>query len=459
MKSETREHFDSIALRYDYFKTKNSYFHDRIKAFYCQAIPPGSRVLEVGCATGDLLAAVRPSYGLGLDISPRMVEIARKKYPHLDFAEGDISAAPARKDFDYIILSNLLDYVDDLYAFFSGLRDWTNDETKIIINNINPLWALVIRLGARLGLRTPDAKRNFVTLRDLLNILEVCDFDVSEKGFRLILPVYIPIISWFFNKLLPRIYVINNLSFVQYAVCHKRWRSSKRNEMSCSVVVPCHNEEGNVRECVSRVPRMGRFTEIIVVDDGSKDRTYEIAKKASSEVEGLKVIRLEKNRGKGSAVKTGFDNAKGDVIMILDADMAVMPEDLPKFFNAIADGAAEFVNGTRMVYPMEKEAMKFLNFLGNKLFGVMTSLILGQRNTDTLCGTKALLARHYAHIDMGDCKWGDFDLLHGAARLKLKMAEMPVHYRKRVSGKSKMKAFRDGFGMLGKCLSMLRELE
>jgi glycosyltransferase involved in cell wall biosynthesis len=158
-------------------------------------------------------------------------------------------------------------------------------------------------------------------------------------------------------------------------------------------------------------------------------------------------------------VRTGFEAAKGDVLMILDADMAVMPEDISKFFNAIADGTAEFVNGTRMVYPMEKEAMKFANYIGNKMFGIMMSIIMGQRNTDTLCGTKALLKRHYRHIEMKDCKWGDFDLLHGAAKLKLKMAEMPVHYKKRTSGKSKMKAFRHGLGMLKKCFAMLWELE
>lgn len=459
MIDQVKSHFDAVAAGYDSYKMKNRYYHEQIRNFYCQAIPHGSRVLEVGCASGDLLAASKPSYGMGIDISGNMIKLASKKHPDMHFEHGDIFSLEPRQDFDYIILSNLLDYVEDLYLFFSRLRSWSRDDTKIIINNINPLWAPAIRFAAKLGLRTPDAKRNFVTLRDVCNILEVSGYDVSEKGFRLAIPVWIPIISNVINKIVPRIYVINNMSFVQYAVCRKRQEAPKRDSLSCSVVIPCHNEEGNIKECVQRVPTVGKFTEILVVDDGSTDRTAEIAESIAKDRKDVRVIRLEKNLGKGNAVRTGFENAKGDVLIILDADMAVMPEDMPKFFNAIADGAAEFVNGTRMVYPMEKEAMKFLNYLGNKTFGIMMSIIIGQRNTDTLCGTKALLKRHYRHIDMKDCKWGDFDLLHGAARLRLKMVEMPVHYKKRTSGKSKMKAFRDGLGMMQKCFGMLWELE
>ncbi|MCX5677944.1 MAG: glycosyltransferase [Candidatus Omnitrophica bacterium] len=459
MIDQVRKHFDSIADNYDSYKRKNGYYHDQVTRFYCQIIPPDSRVLEVGCATGSLLAAVKPLYGFGMDISGNMIEAAKKKHPDLDLVKGDIWTLEPRQDFDYIILSNLLDYTEDLCLFFGRLREWAGDDTKILINNINPLWAPVIRLGAKLGLRTPDAPRNFVTLRDICNILEVADYDISEKGFRLALPVRIPLISKIINKIIPRVFVINNISFVQYAVCRKRQRLSKRDKLSCSVIVPCHNEEGNVEECVRRVPRVGAQTEILIVDDGSTDRTYDIARKMAKEIEGVRVVRIEKNLGKGNAVRTGFESAKGDVLMILDADMAVMPEDIPKFFNAIADGTAEFVNGTRMVYPMEKEAMKFANYIGNKMFGIMMSIIMGQRNTDTLCGTKALLKRHYRHIEMKDCKWGDFDLLYGAAKLRLKMAEMPVHYKKRISGKSKMKAFRHGLGMMQKCLSMLWELE
>jgi glycosyltransferase involved in cell wall biosynthesis len=270
----------------------------------------------------------------------------------------------------------------------------------------------------------------------------------------LAIPVYLAAISYLINKIIPRIYGIKNLSFMQYVVCRKRQDISKRDSMSCSIVVPCHNEEGNIEECVRRIPDVGTSTEILIVDDGSTDNTAGVAHRISRIDKRVAVIRIEKNLGKGNAVRAGFDRARGDILIILDADMSVMPEDIPKFFNAIADGAAEFVNGTRMVYPIEKQAMKFLNYLGNKMFGIITSIIMGQRNTDTLCGTKALLRKDYYHIGIKDCQWGDFDLLYGAARLRLKMLEMPVNYRRRIRGSSKMRVFKHGLGIMRSCWEM-----
>jgi glycosyltransferase involved in cell wall biosynthesis len=228
--------------------------------------------------------------------------------------------------------------------------------------------------------------------------------------------------------------------------------------LSCTVVIPCYNEEGNIEECVRRVPRMGRETEILVVDDGSQDRTAEIASRLEQTVAGVRLISYRPNRGKGHAVKVGFEAARGDVVMILDADMTVIPEELDRFFQPIQEGKAEFVNGTRMLYPMEGGAMKLLNFWGNKMFGILISLIIGQRNTDTLCGTKAMLRRDFAHVPMTDPSWGDFDLIFGAARLKLKTVEVPIHYRSRRAGESKMKAFRHGWKLLKVCWRGLREL-
>ena len=459
MDEQIRRCFDVMAKDGDIYRRNNWEYHDRIRRFYQQIIPRGSRVLEIGCARGDLIASVEPSYGLGIDISGNMVEEAKRKYPDLDFRQGEIEALPPRTDFDYIILSNLVDYIEDLYLFFYRLKDWTNDNTKIVITNFNPLWAPVVRMQAKLWLRVPEAQRNFVTLLDICNILDVLGYDVSESGYRLISPLYIPLVSFFLNKLVPRLYAINNLSSTQYVVCRRKQAASKRDALSCTVVVPCHNEEGNVEECVKRIPTVGRATEIIIVDDGSTDKTYDIAQRLSREDPRVRMIRFDKNRGKANAVKAGFDNATGDVLVILDADMAVMPEEIPKFFNTIADGRAEFVNGTRMVYPIEKEAMKFANYIGNKIFGIVLSVIVGQRNTDTLCGTKGLLKRHWQHIDMKGHGWGDFDLLYGAARLKLKMVEMPVRYKKRMSGRSKMKALRHGLGMLKICSDMFWALE
>jgi glycosyltransferase involved in cell wall biosynthesis len=222
----------------------------------------------------------------------------------------------------------------------------------------------------------------------------------------------------------------------------------RRQNYSCSVIIPCYNEADNIREAVQRVPQMGKFTEIIVVDDGSIDGTGGIVEELMSEHENLKLISHSPNRGKGATVKAGFDAAAGDVLMILDADMTVPPEELPKFFNSIAEGKADFVNGTRFLHPMENHAMGKVNWFGNKFFTFLFSRLLSQRLTDTLCGTKALLRADYQHIEMDYCRWGDFDLLLGAAKLELKVVEVPISYKRRIAGTSSMKPFKDGFLLL-----------
>ena len=230
-------------------------------------------------------------------------------------------------------------------------------------------------------------------------------------------------------------------------------------KLSCSVIIPCYNEGDNIGNCIKRLPRMGEFTEAIVVDDGSADDTAAKADPGLNHDIEVKVISYKPNRGKGYAVKSGFNSAKGDVLMILDADMSVMPEELPGFFNLIQSGSADFVNGTRLLYPMERKAMPWLNYLGNRFFTAALSWITGQKITDTLCGTKAMLKKDYQKIQMEDISWGDFDLLLGAAKLGLKISEIPVHYKARVAGESKMKAFKHGWILLKICLKALWEIK
>lgn len=229
--------------------------------------------------------------------------------------------------------------------------------------------------------------------------------------------------------------------------------------LSCTVIIPCHNEEENIEECIRRIPKMGSSTEIIVVDDGSTDGTGSIIKNIMGKDERVRLISYSKNMGKGFAVKKGFDEATGDILMILDADMSVEPEELPAFYRAIAEGRAEVVNGTRMVLPMERGAMSRLHYFGNKLFALIFSYLLDRRITDTLCGTKALKKKDYEKIEMGRCPWGDFDILIGVAKLNLKMIEVPVRYRARRKGTSKMKTFQHGLLLLKMCFYAFKELK
>jgi len=454
---EIKEHFNRIAAVFDKWKSRNPYYHKQIKRFYVSAIPKRKRILEIGCATGDLLASLEPEYGLGIDISEKMIEIARRKYPGLNFTVSDIKVLNVNDKFDYIVLSNLLEYITDCWDFFFDLKKFLSDDTKVIITNVNPLWEPVMYLGMKLKLKTPDIQRNYITKRDIINMLTLCDYDIIEDGFRMLIPKRIFLVSDFFNKLFSRMPGISNLCCTQYIIARDMPRNLHTQEFSCSVIVPCFNEVDNIRICIERIPRIGKFTEVIVVDDGSSDGTAKVVKEMMVKNKDLLLVSHPVNCGKAAAIKTGFENAKGDIVVILDADMAVPPEEIPRFFFAIAEGKAEFVNGTRMVYPMEKGAMRFLNFLGNKIFGMLLSILIGQRNTDTLCGTKALLRKYCNYINVNS-SWGDFDILFGAAKLKLKTVEMPVHYKKREAGNSKMRAIRDGFSLFKICWKWFNEL-
>ena len=454
---ERKEHFNRIAPDFDKWKSKNRYYHEQIKRFYISIIPKNEKILQIGCATGDLLSHLEPEYGLGIDIAEKMIELARVKYPGLNFDVADVDNLNTNVQFDYIILANLIDYVSDCWDFFRKLRKLLSTETKVIITNVNPLWEPLMNLGVKLKLKTPDIPQNYITKKDLINLLSLCDYDVIEGGFRTFLPKKIFLVSNFLNRLFSRIPVVNNLCCTQYVIVRNKPSVARPENISCSVIIPCFNERENIQECIERIPQMGKFTQIIVVDDGSNDGTGEIVKNIMETNKDVVLVAHPVNRGKAMAIKTGFQNAGGDIVIILDADMTVAPEELPKFFLVIVEGKAEFVNGTRMIYPMEKGAMRFLNFLGNKMFGIILSLLTGQRNTDTLCGTKAMLRKYFKHIDIGS-SWGDFDLLFGAAKLKLKTVEMPVHYKRRTAGRSKMRAIRDGFLLLKVCWQWFKGL-
>ena len=187
------------------------------------------------------------------------------------------------------------------------------------------------------------------------------------------------------------------------------------------------------------------------MDDGSSDGTAAAVKPELNRDIDVRVISYSPNRGKGAAVQMGFDAAKNDIVMILDADLTTHPEELGPLYEAFAHGRAEFVNCTRLVYPMEGGAMKFANYVGNKLFTILVSVIMDARVSDTLCGTKAMFRSDYRHMVMGRDPWGDYDFLFGAAQQRLVIRELPVHYRERVSGISKMNSTKHTINLLRMC--------
>ncbi len=341
-------------------------------------------------------------------------------------------------------LADLIDHVYDVLLVLERAHKFCHPTTRVIITTINPWWEPVLVLMEKIGAKMPEGPHNFIERRNLTKFIEFLDFSINEYGYLLLFPKYIPFFSWIANTVGVRIWGLNKFSFVHYMVLRPLPKNNTDLGLGCSVVIPCYNEEANIGEAIRRTPIMGRATEIIVVNDGSIDKTATVVRGLMDTYKNVKLIDYSPNRGKGYAVWQGLEAATLQVVIILDADMSVMPEELPRFFNLLNKGICDFINGTRMVYPMQKQSMRFLNLLGNKVFGLIMTFIAGRHITDTLCGTKAMYKKDCQYIKMGFDKWGDFDLLFGAAKLGHKIMEIPVHYMARRSGESKMKVFSHG---------------
>jgi SAM-dependent methyltransferase len=468
-KRAVQTHFDRLAPEMDHWRRKSWYYHRELQRFCRFVIPPGASVLEIGCGTGDLLAAVQPRDGVGVDLSPGMVERARARYPALTWIVGDAECLRLDRTFDYVILSDLLGHLEDIWTAFRGLATVCRPDTRVIITYYNYLWEPVLRVAERVRQRIPLRLQNWLPLGDIENLLLLSDFEVIKRGYRFLAPKHIPFLSEWVNRVLAPLPGIRRLGLIQYLVARPRPGDAEHPPaLTCSVVVPCRNERGNIEAAVARLPALGPHTELVFVDGASTDGTREAIEQQIEVHRGKKDIKLvlqEVPRGKGEAVRLGFDAATGDVLIILDADLTVDPEDLPKFYRALAEGKGELINGTRLVYPMERQAMRVLNLVGNKLFSLLFTWVLEQRITDTLCGTKVIRRADYLKIKanrafFGDFDpFGDFDLLFGAAKLNLKIIELPIRYRERAYGTTKISRFRHGLLLLRMSWIAVRRLK
>jgi len=462
-REELVEFFDAQAHMHDAWRAKQPLYYREQLAMLRRLVEPGKRVLEIGCATGDTLAALEPSVGVGIDLSPRMVELARQKHPHLRFETADIEDLDLGGEaFDFVLLVDVVGELSDLWAAFRNLRPLCHSSTRIIVTYFNFLWEPVAEVATAVGMKRPQALQNWFSLSDIENLLELNGFETVTTGDRVLLPLEVPMVSELGNRVVAPMPFVHNLNLVQYLVARPGPTfAAKADALSVSVIIPAKNERGNVRAAIQRTPTMGKGTEIIFVEGGSTDGTREEILRAIEDEPTENTVRFipQTGKGKGDAVRTGFEAAKGDVLMILDADLTVQPEDLPRFFLAIAERRGELVNGCRLVYQMEDQAMRHLNLIANKFFGSAFSWVMNQRVKDTLCGTKVMRKTDYERIVAGRHvfgdfdPFGDFDLLFGAARLGLKIAEMPVRYKARTYGETQIHRFRHGmllFAMLGK---------
>jgi SAM-dependent methyltransferase len=466
-KQDQIDFWDDLAPRRDAWRKRGSAYHQEIIRLFRFLVPPGRRVLEIGSTTGDLLAALEPSSGTGVDLSPRMVETASAKYPHLRFFQGDAEDLPAllaEEEYDFVLMSDLVGHLSDIWKAFRSVRALASPHTRLVISWYNFLWEPLLKFGERIGLKMPVKDENWLSFADLRGLLHLNHFDVVVQGSRTLVPARVPLLAPLANHVLAPLPGIRQLNLIQYLVA----RPSPQPEpapLSTSVIIPCRNEKGNIRNALERLPKMGPEMEVVFCDGHSSDGTVEEIEALEGEGWPFRIRLLHQDgKGKGDAVRKAFREARNDVLFILDADLTVAPEDLPKFYLAIAEGRAELVNGTRLVYPMEKEAMRTLNMLGNKAFSLLFSWILGQRIKDTLCGTKVVKRSHHIHIRedytyFGDFDpWGDFELILGAAKQNLQICDLPVRYRARVSGDTKMDRFRSGWILFRMALQGFRKL-
>lgn len=461
------QHRRAIAAFYDRLHDdpayrRSHYYYDRLKARIAHLVPPGARVLDIGCGCGDLLASLRPAVGVGIDLSANMIRSARRRYPSYRFHQMAAEDVAGLADtFDYLILSQTLGEIHDLIGLFAILRRVCHARTRLIVAHDNRLWQPMLRLAEWLGLKRATPEKNWIPSDEVEHLLHLAGFETVRSFGMTVLPVRIPILSDAVNRWIANLPLVHHLGLNYLLVARplEPLGAPRRRPDSVSIIVPARNEAGHIEPLLRRLPAVAMKQEVIFVEGGSTDGTWDVIQRAAAAYQGPFTLSCMKQdgHGKGDAVRKGFDTATGDVLMILDADLGVPPEELPAFFNALGDNKGEFVNGSRMVYLMDRRAMRFLNLLANKTFGALFTYLLSQRFRDTLCGTKVLYRADYQRIaqrraDFGELDpFGDFDLLFGAAKLGLKIIDLPVHYAARAYGTTNISRFRHGWMLLKMC--------
>jgi hypothetical protein len=368
---------------------------------------------------------------------------------------------------EYMVLNGNIHYEKDIETLFSNLHQLCTPTTRVVVTYYSSLWKPFMRLATFLGLREKSPELNWVAHEDLDNFMRLTDFELIRRDSKVLMPVYIPLLSSFLNQFLAPLPFFRWFTMVNIAIARPVKPTTAPTQLAVSIVVPARNEAGNIENIIQSIPPMNERDEIIFIEGNSTDNTWEVIEEMHAKYQFQKNIIIAKQAGKGKAdaVRKGFSLAKNDILMILDADLTVPAADLPKFYKAISLGKGEFINGSRLVYPMEKEAMRFFNILGNKFFALGFSFVLGQRFKDTLCGTKVISRENYYKLTkyrsfFGDFDpFGDFDLIFGAARLGLKIVEVPITYKERTYGSTNIQRWKHGAILLRMLLFAARKFK
>ncbi len=454
---QVREFFDHLAPQRDQWLRKNAFFYEQDRAFTRHLLPAGLSVLEIGCGNGQLLAALEPARGVGIDIAPKMVEAARALYPHLDFRVGNAEDASVIAEiegtFDVIVISDTVGLIEDCEKLFSNLHVLCSPATRVVIAYYSHYWEPPLRLAEHLGLKMAQLRQNWLSTDDTINLLMLADFEMVKRDWRQLVPRRLLGLGALINRFVAPLPLFRKFCLRNYVVARPMPKSRPPDTFpSVSIVIPCRNERGNIEKAIRRLPAFPAEVEVLFVEGGSVDGTYDECLRVKEAYSDRNIIVLcQDGKGKGDAVRKGFAAARGDVLMILDSDLTVPPESLGKFYHALVSGKGELINGTRLIYPMGDGAMRFLNLIANRLFAVVFSYLLNQRITDALCGTKVLRRSDYERIAanrgyFGDLDpFGDFDLLFGASKLNLKITELPIRYAERTYGETQISRFSHGW--------------
>ena len=454
-----------------YWKGRAAYFHHLDLEYLKFLVPPGQRVLALGCGLGSKLAAVEPGLGVGVDLSEKKVGLAREAYPNFIFEIGDIedprviSRLEIHGPFDIILLSDTLGFVWDIQKFLVGIRTLCTTETRVISVYYSYLWEPLLMFLEVIRLRMRTFDTTWLRMQDVERFLDLSGYEVVKKEWRTLCPAKLMGLGIVVNKIFGTLPLFRKLSLRHFVVARQK-PVDTGEDSSVTVVIPCRNEEGNIEDSMRRLPSLGAHTEVIFVEGNSQDNTW-------SEINRVKTLYPERDikaihqpgRGKGDAVREGFRNATGEILMILDADLTVAPEDLPKFYEEIVSGRGEYIQGSRLVYSMETDAMRFLNYVANRLFASVFSFLLNQTFSDTLCGTKVISKKNLQRVIEGRSyfgdfdPFGDFDLIFGATKLNLKISEVPVRYRARQYGSTQISRFRHGYMLVRMVIFAFRKMK
>jgi len=474
IRDEVRRFYESHCEGIARSRRRRRYYYDYLTRVLRVRVPTGLRVLDLGCGAGDLLAALEPAQGVGIDLSAPAIRSARERHGdgRLLFLEGDASdpavLAQAGGPFDVILLVNVVTHLTDVQALLERLHAVSHSRTRVLIYSYSRAWQPLLRLAEALGLKYRQPAESWLPPEEIKNMLSLADFEVVRDDAHVVCPLWIPLLAELANRYLGRLPLVDAFSLMFGIVARPApARSAPRTAApSVSVVIPCRNEAGHIAPLVASLPALPPGSEFLFVEGHSTDDTAAViqAEVAAHPELPLRLLR-QTGRGKGDAVRLGFAEARGDVLLILDSDLGVAPGDVPKFVNALARGKGELVNGSRLVYPMEGRAMRFLNLLANKFFALLFTWLLGQQVRDTLCGTKALWREDYERIAanrsyFGDFDpFGDFDLLFGAARLNFRIVDLAVRYHERRYGETNISRFSHGWLLLQMSAFAARKLK